>query len=91
MFIWDETKDRQLIRERGVCFGEIVEILVEKRYHAVLEHPTRPEQMIFIVRLRGYTYVVPFVIDAEGNFVLKTVYPSRKYHRRYGGTHEDKP
>jgi hypothetical protein len=28
---------------------------------------------------------VPFVEDEHGNVVLKTAYPSRKLHRRYGG------
>jgi uncharacterized DUF497 family protein len=88
--VWDESKNARLLRERGVSFEEVAELLSEKRYLDILEHPTRSEQMIFIVALKGYTYVVPFVIDPEGNFVLKTIYPSRKYHRRYGGTYETK-
>ena len=34
---------------------------------------------------RNYTYVIPFVIDKDKNIVLKTVYPSRKFHKIYGG------
>ena len=33
------------------------------------------------VSFEGYTYVVPFVIDAGGNMILKTIFPSRKFHR----------
>jgi hypothetical protein len=39
--------------------------------------------MIFVLSYRGYTYVVPFVIDDEDNIVLKTVFPSRKFHKIY--------
>jgi hypothetical protein len=50
----------------------------------VLENPTHPEQMIFVVPFKEYTYVVPFVIDNDDNVVLKTVFPSRKFHKLYG-------
>jgi len=50
---------------------------------ARLENVARPEQMVFVLRFKAYTYVVPFVIDSKGNFVLKTVFPSRKFHRLY--------
>ena len=41
--------------------------------------------MIFIVRFKGYIYVVPFKIDEDDNIVLKTAYPSRKFNKKYGG------
>jgi hypothetical protein len=31
---------------------------------------------------------VPFVIDDDENIVLKTVFPSRKFHKLYGPKHE---
>jgi len=56
-----------------------------KKYLAMLKHPSRSEQKIFVVPYHGYTYVVPFVVYAGNNLVLKTVFPSRKYHKTYGG------
>ena len=31
------------------------------------------------------TWLVPFVVDEHKRIVLKTAFPSRKYHRKYGG------
>ena len=45
--------------------------------------------MIFLVRCKGYTHVVPFEIDAGGNILLKTVFPSRKFHRLYGAKKDE--
>jgi len=82
--LWDGRKNRRLKATRNVSFDDIEAIILEKRYLAVLENPSRPEQMIFLVPYKGYTYVVPFGIDAGGNIVLKTIFPSRKFHRLYG-------
>jgi hypothetical protein len=46
--------------------------------------------MIFVVPHAGYTYVVPFVIDPLERIVLKTIYPSRKYHKKFGGQNHEK-
>jgi len=83
--IWDDEKNRKLILERGLSFDEIAELLFEKKYHSILKNTSRPEQKIFIVPYKDYTYVVPFIIDDNQNIVLKTVFPSRKYHKVYGG------
>jgi len=83
--IWDDKKNRKLILERGLSFDEIAELLFEKKYHSILKNTSRPEQKIFIVPYKDYTYVVPFIIDDNQNIVLKTVFPSRKYHKVYGG------
>lgn len=88
--IWDQQKNSELKRERGIALEDIAELILEKRYLAVFENPAHPEQMIFIVYYKGYTHVVPFVIDANENIVLKTAFPSRKFHKLYRkGKHED--
>ena len=43
------------------------------------------EQKIFIIPYASYTYVVPFVVDDNKNIVIKTVFPSRKFDKIYGG------
>jgi len=83
--IWDSEKDRKLILERGFSLEKCAEMIFEKKYHAILKNPSRAEQKIFIIPFRDYTYVVPFIIDADKNIILKTVFPSRKYHKIYGG------
>ena len=83
--VWDEEKSRKLILERGLSFEKFAELILEKKYHAILKNPSRAEQKIFIIPYLDYTYVVPFVTDDNQNIVLKTVFPSRKYHEIYGG------
>lgn len=81
--LWDEAKNKKLKEIRGVSFEHIAQMILEKKYLAVLENPTHPEQMIFVVKYKSYTYVVPFVIDTDDNIILKTIYPSRKFHKLY--------
>jgi uncharacterized DUF497 family protein len=83
--LWDNEKNRKLIAERGLSLETFASLILEKKYLAILKNPSRTEQKIFIVPFQNYTYVVPFVIDSSRNIVLKTVFPSRKYHKIYGG------
>ena len=82
--LWEETKNKKLKATRDISFEDVAQIILEKRYAAILENPVNPKQRIFVVNYKGYTYVVPFVIDAEKNIVLKTIFPSRKFHKLYG-------
>ena len=60
-------------------------LILDRRYLDIVENPTRPGQQYFILTIDEYTWVVPFVVDDAGSIVLKTAFPSRKYHRLYGG------
>jgi uncharacterized DUF497 family protein len=84
MIYWDEDKNNNLIAERNISFDEISEIILREEYLDILENPSKENQMIFIVRLNDYIYVVPFVIDENENIILKTAYPSRKFNKIYG-------
>jgi uncharacterized DUF497 family protein len=84
MIYWDEDKNNKLITERNISFDEISEIILQEKYLDILENPKRKDQMIFIVRLNDYIYVVPFIIDENENIILKTAYPSRKFNKLYG-------
>jgi uncharacterized DUF497 family protein len=83
MILWDEKKQHKLRRERNISFDEIAALILKKDYLDILEHPARPNQQIFAVLLNGYVHAVPFVIDEQGNVVLKTAFPSRKLHKKY--------
>lgn len=80
--VWSASKNRRLKSTRGVSFDDVIDMLLEKKYLAVLKNPSRPAQWVFILRYRDYTYVVPFAIEGE-KIVLKTVFPSRKFHKLY--------
>ena len=83
--IWDEKKNEWLIRNRGISFEEIAELILNKSYIDIIENPTRENQQYFIMKIMNYTWVVPFVIDEEERIVLKTAFPSRKFHKKYKG------
>jgi hypothetical protein len=82
--IWDEAMSGKLRETRGISIEDVARIILDGKYLEILENPVRPGQMLFIIPYQGYTHVVPFVIDNENNIVLKTAYPSRKFHKLYG-------
>ena len=88
VFDWDEEKNEKLIRDRNISFEEIVWCIEQKEgLLDVIDHPNQHKfahQRIFIVMVREYVYVVPFIEDKEKIF-LKTIYPSRKLTQRYLG------
>ena len=86
-FNWSDEKNRQLKRTRGISFEEIVLCIHEGKVVTVLEHPNRaryPNQYLYLVEHKKYIYVVPFVENESAEeIVLKTIYPSRHYTKRY--------
>ena len=84
--IWDEDKNEVLKQTRGVSFEEIAGIIMEKRYVDIIKNPARTGQRYFVLRMRDYTWIVPFVVDNDEVIVLKTAFPSRKYQKQYGGS-----
>jgi uncharacterized DUF497 family protein len=75
---WNQLKSKRLKRTRGVSFEEIL----KERWIAIVPHPKRSAQKVFLFERRGYIWVASFVEDERGIF-LKTLYPSRGYTRRY--------
>jgi uncharacterized DUF497 family protein len=83
VFLWSPEKNEILLRERGIGFEEITELIAEGHLLRVLEHPNRqrhPNQKMFEVDVQGYVHLVPFVESEQGIF-LKTIFPSRKATR----------
>lgn len=81
-FDWDEEKNKKLKHERGIGFEEIAIAIDEDKLLVTLEHPRKLNQKIYVVNIRGYAYMIPFVEDGEKRF-LKTIYPSRKMTKKY--------
>ena len=86
-YAWDEEKNQRLKSERGVSFEEIIVHIATGDLLDIVEHP-HPEkykgQRIFIVKMRDYAWLVPFV-ESEGEIFLKTIIPSRKATKKYLG------
>lgn len=86
-FNWDPEKNVLLKRTRGISFEEIVVAIEDVDVLDVLSHPNQERygnQQIYLVEYLDYVFVVPFVRDdMNDEIVFKTIYPSRKYTKRY--------
>ena len=82
-FIWDDQKNSRLKIERGVSFEEVEGMILDGKYIDIVTNPSHTDQKLFLLKLRGYIHVIPFIEDERGNIVLKTVYPSRNFNRIY--------
>jgi hypothetical protein len=82
---WDKDKEVWLLAQRNLSFDDFADRIIKGDYLEILENLAREGQQIFLIRFNGYIHVVPFVIDADGDIVLKTVFPSRKFEKLYGG------
>lgn len=82
---WDTKKNKQLIKTRGISFEEVLDVMFGDGLIKTERHPNwkkYPTQHIYIVEIRKYAYIVPFVEDAEKYF-FKTIIPSRKATKQY--------
>ena len=83
--IWDEEKNAKLKAVRGISFDESALLILQRKYVDILRHPKGTGQWMFVMPINEYIHVVPFILDGDGNIVLKTSFPSRKFHKRHGG------
>ncbi|MCX6047181.1 MAG: DUF4258 domain-containing protein [Chloroflexi bacterium] len=84
-FDWSEEKNHQLQRERKISFEEVVLAIMNGQLLEVIPHPNPqkyPNQLIYVVDIGEYVYLIPFVQDEQVIF-LKTIIPSRKATKQY--------
>ncbi len=87
IFDWNKEKNRTLKKQRNISFEQIVIAISNGDILDILEHPNKEKyknQYLIIVNIVNYAYVVPAVIEGEIWF-LKTIFPSRKYTKKYLG------
>ena len=83
-FDWNQEKNEQLVAQRGISFERVVSAIERGGLVDVLNHPNQqryPGQMIYVVDVEQYLYLVPLVTDTDGTRFLKTIIPSRKATR----------
>jgi uncharacterized DUF497 family protein len=86
-YAWNAEKNQRLKEERRVSFEEALVHIAAGDLLDVLEHPDQkkyPGQRVFVVKMRDYVWLVPFV-ETESEIFLKTIIPSRKATRKYLG------
>jgi hypothetical protein len=82
---WSTGKNIRLKAERGIFFEEVLSTMSNGGLFVVLDHANTdqyPNQRMFVVRIRGYAYLVPFV-ETKQRVFLKTIIPNRKATRIY--------
>jgi hypothetical protein len=82
MFTWNPQKNDWLKEHRGVCFDDVMIALEKGKDIAIIDHPSEKyvHQKILLIEIDHYIYEVPFV---EKDYFLKTLYPSRKFTKKY--------
>jgi hypothetical protein len=84
-FRWNHEKNEELKSERDISFEEIVLAIEADGLLDIVRHPNSgkyPNQLLFVVALDSYVYLVPFVEEPD-YFFLKTIIPNRKATRDY--------
>lgn len=84
-YSWNSEKNLQLKAERNVSFEEVVFCIERGQLLDIVEHPNQERtegQRIFIVNIRDYAHLVPFV-ETEREIFMKTIVPSRKATKKY--------
>ena len=84
---WNREKNEILRNDRGISFEEIVFHIENGDELDVYPHPNQeryPNQLISVVAVNNYAYLVPYIESEEGIF-LKTIIPSRRATKRYIG------
>lgn len=90
-FDFDTSKNQWLKATRGIGFEDIISLITGGKLLDIVEHPNPakyPGQMVFVVDVGGYAYLVPFE-KRDDVFFLRTIYASRKAtktHLNKGGT-----
>lgn len=84
-FRYSPEKNSKLKLERGISFEEIIAAIDNDQLLDILDHPNQDKyghQRIYVVDVKGYIYLVPFV-ESDEEIFLKTIIPSRKAKRKY--------
>ncbi len=91
LITWNEEKNQILKMQRKIGFEQILEKIESREIAGRKVHPNKekyPNQQIFIIKIDDYIYYVPFVENSDEIF-LKTIIPSRKLTKKYGGGTEN--
>jgi len=81
-FDFSREKNEKLFLERGITFEEVIEAIAHRGVLLNFNNPNKgkyPDQKILVVNVSNYAYCVPYVIQKDDTWFLKTIYPSRKF------------
>ena len=89
-FDWNVEKNELLKITCNISFEMVLNEISEGRVLEDTPHPNSekyPNQFIFVVKMNGYCYLVPYVQNTNTIF-FKTIIPSRKMMKKYKGVYQ---
>jgi len=87
IYNWNPQKNQELIVNRSVSLEEAIFHVEHGGLLDEIAHPNAsnyPNQRIFVICIREYVYLVPYV-ESDTEIFLKTIIPSRKFTKLYLG------
>lgn len=81
-FRWNPEKDALLRSTRNISCEDLLEAKNDGRILHMEDHNTRPNQIAIYFQKGDYVYVAMCVIEGQGVYFVKTIYPSRKATKR---------
>lgn len=82
---WSAKKNEWLKANRGISFELAALKIAAGEFLDHVKHSNQakfPHQRIYVVEIRGYGYLVPYV-ESETEIFLKAIIPSRQVTKRY--------
>lgn len=86
IYFFSPEKNLTLVEERNISFDEVIAAIENDQILDIVEHPNKQKygnQKMYVIWVKEYVYLVPFVINRNGDIFLKTIIPSRKAKRKY--------
>ncbi len=84
-FQFNPIKNSILLQERGINFDIISDKLSRDQFLTIEDHPNSekyPKQKLIYLEIDKEVYVVPCIIEEDGTYFLKTIFPSRKARKK---------
>ena len=85
-FNYNIDKEQILLKERGLSFEDVITAVNNGNLVDILKHPNEkkyPNQSVLVVRIKDYIHAVPYVIEDDGSYFLKTIFADRKLNKKY--------
>lgn len=80
---WNIEKNETLKKTRSISFEEIAFMIEAGKILSIEENPNRNNQKMYVLEIDNYVVLVPFA-ETDKEIFLKTIFPSRKYTKKYG-------
>jgi hypothetical protein len=83
VYEWNEEKNILLSKERDISFEDVIFALKNNQLLDIILSPTHENQKCFVIEMKSYAYIIPYVKVNDTLYFLKTIYPSRKHTKKY--------